>query len=124
MLYELEVADDPNKLAVERDIVKQHIQQGVKPPENLLQYPTLLPGLELFYFAFMALRPCMSISSFGESNIPRQEIVCYCNENGIQGYQAELVEQYVRGMESAYKHWLRSKTNVGNQPKELGKKGK
>jgi hypothetical protein len=114
LLYTLEQG------STEEAIIKQAQDAGMPLPKAILNKPELLPGLDLFLDAFMALSSCRYLG-MGEGPIPWTAIDRYCTVNEIEGSLREELFHHVRSLDGVYlKHTaktLKKETKSGSKGK-------
>jgi hypothetical protein len=114
LLYTLEQG------STEEEIIKQAQDSGMPLPKAILNKPELLPGLDLFFDAFMALSSCRYVG-MAEGPIPWTAIDRYCTVNEIEGELREELFHHVRSLDGVYlKHTsktIKEKTKGGSTGK-------
>lgn len=87
------------------------MREGLPIPKKIGTAPTILPGLEIFYQAFIKLEYEISIGMDGIRRIPWSSLHHYCMIQGINGELAEDLEYHVRALESAKIEFELNKAN-------------
>jgi hypothetical protein len=85
----------------EKSIIEQCIRTRSPLPNAIANAPQLLPGLELYYNAFMDLTSCRQMG-FGEGPISWLSVAEYCAVHSIEGDQREELFYHIREMDTAY----------------------
>ena len=73
-------------------------------PEAIANAPQLLPGLDLYYDAFLALSSCRSLG-MAEGPIPWTAIRSFADEGGFEGEQRDDLFFHVRSLDRVYLDW-------------------
>ena len=81
--------------------MEQCLREGIPFPDKMANAPDLLPGLELFYLAFIALSDSRQIG-MGVGPISWKTVHDYCNAYEIVGDQKEEMHHHIKEMDSAY----------------------
>lgn len=90
------------------------------PGPNVPERPEILPGCQLFWFAYEELNSCR-LTDYGP--IPSSAIRVFCDDYEIFGDQRDELQQLVRAMDVAYlKHLANKQKSASAAP--LGKKKK
>lgn len=91
--------------AVERGIIEAAIRRRQPLPERVQNAPTLLPGLELFYIAFLELSTCRHIG-FVSGPIPWTAVDAYATRHRYDDELRTELEHHIHAMDEAYlKYW-------------------
>jgi len=80
-------------------------------PKFLRERPSLLPGLEFYYEAFMDLSTCRSFG-MGIGPIPMVAIWTYCDMLDLDDVTRGLMVDHVRAMDSAFLRYHREKVKA------------
>lgn len=84
------------------------MREGLPLPDRIQNAPELLPGLELFWLAFMELSDSRNIG-MGLGPIPWKVIHDYCVVYDLNGEQMEEMHHHIRELDSAYLEHQRRK---------------
>ena len=84
------------------------MREGLPLPDRIQNAPDLLPGLELYYLAFMELSDSRSIG-MGLGPIPWKVVHDYAQAYGLDSDQTEEMHFHIKEMDAAYLQHLRSK---------------
>lgn len=105
----------------ERGIVEKCIRARQPFPNAILNAPTLDPGLNLFYVAFLDLTSCRTLG-YAQGPIPWVAIHHYCEAHDITGEQREDVFYHVAHLDKEYLDWSAEKTkqSIAQPPKAAG----
>ena len=87
----------------------QCIKEDRPFPKFIEERPSLIPGLELYWYAFMELTSDRGIGINGESWIPWSSIRLYCKELGLSPEQTTDMHYLIKQMDSAYLNHVRKK---------------
>jgi hypothetical protein len=87
------------------------MREGLPIPKKIASSPSVLPGLEIFWQAFIKLEYEISIGMEGARRISWNSIHNYCLTNEIFGELASDVEYHVRALESAKIEFEMNKIN-------------
>lgn len=79
-------------------------------PDKILNAPEILPGLEIYYIAFMDLINSRQIG-MGLGGIWWETIERYCERRGIDGHQQEAMHHHIGKLDAVY---------LGHQSKKSG----
>jgi hypothetical protein len=87
------------------DAVQKQVEDQKLPyerwPKFLRDRPSLLPGLEIYYNAFMDLSTCRN-NGMGVGPIPITAIYEYCDRQGFDEDICEALFDHVRAMDSEF----------------------
>src|SRR5690606_27660978 len=99
LLYSLEQGP------VEQGIIARCIREGLPLPQAIQNAPELLPGLALYYNAYVELDSCRPFG-LGPGPIPWTAVEQYAQLLGFDREQTEDLHHHVRAMDRAYlEHW-------------------
>lgn len=98
----------------QKTIMEECIRRGQPPPESIQKAPTLYPGLNLFYTAFLDLHGCRQLGDH-MGPIDWLTIDRYCERNGIEGEQQEDMHYFVSKMDEAYLNHFRAKSKAAHE---------
>lgn len=88
-------------------------------PDRIQNAPSLWPGLELYYGAFMDLMSTREIGFGGIGPIGWDKVQMYAQAMGMDADQTEALHHHINAMDSHYiAHY-----NKKNAPKTKGMKG-
>jgi len=93
---------------VEKKILEQCIRERIPFPEKMLNAPNLIFGLELFFFAFMALSASRQMG-MGLGPIPWDAIHSYCSAFNIDEEQEEEMHYHLGELDAVYLEYMRKK---------------
>ena len=82
-------------------IVNQCVIQRMPLPSVIEDCPELIPGLEVFYEAFIELSSCRQ-SGFGASPIPWDAMNTYADVNKFEGEDKDEFFYFVRALDNHY----------------------
>ncbi len=85
----------------EQKIIEQCARSGWDLPEKIKNAPSLLPGLELYYIAFMSLEASRQIG-MGAGPIWWTTVQDYCERQGLDEEQTEAMHIHIKAMDTAY----------------------
>lgn len=85
----------------ERALIESCYAQRRPLPDFVRDAPDLLPGLEFYFNAFLALTTCR-VNGFGMGQIPWTAINEYCFTYGIDGDEREDMQFVIRKMDEEY----------------------
>lgn len=85
----------------EQQIIEQAIDRGLKVPDRIVNQPDLMPGLELFYTAFINLSSDR-LSAFELGPIPTMSILNYASYHEIEGVDAQNFLYIIRCMDNVF----------------------
>jgi len=89
--------------------MEQCLREGLPFPDKIANAPELLPGLELYYLAFMELTDSRQIG-MGLGAIPWKVVHDYCEAYGLSDEQTEEMHHHMKEMDAAYlEHHRRKK---------------
>lgn len=88
-------------------------------PDRIQNAPSLWPGLELYYTAFMDLMSTRQIGFSGIGPIGWDKIQLYARECGMDADQTEALHNHIQAMDSHYMAYYNKK----NSPSGKGMKG-
>lgn len=71
-------------------------------PEKIQNAPEILPGLEIFYEAFMDLASSRGHTAAGPAPIPFSEISAWAMRYEIEGDTFELLLHFIRRLDGVY----------------------
>jgi hypothetical protein len=77
------------------------MKEGIPLPQRIENAPSLLPGLELYYIAFMDLMASRN-SGFGIGAIWWSEVDKYCARHEIVGDQYEDMQYHIKNLDTAF----------------------
>lgn len=103
---------------VEKDIVAMALKRGhgtydgflLNLPDKIKGAPVLLPGLELFYDAFMDLASSRGHTAGGPGSIPFSEVSAWASHYDLDHETFELLWLFIRRMDAVYLDYVRSKS--------------
>ena len=96
------------------------LADGVPLPDHILNAPTLLPGLALYYNAFHDLSSCRTLGmTLGP--IPWTAINDYCYHADITGEQRDDMFHHVMALDDEYRAFV-EKQSEARQKKSRGQK--
>lgn len=95
---------------VEKSIMQAALKRGRNTydgflkhlPEKMQSAPQLLPGLELFYEAFLDLSGSRVPAAAGPGSIPFSEISAWARHYDVTGETFELLVLFIRRLDAAY----------------------
>lgn len=87
--------------ANEQKLIEACYAQRRPLPDFVRDAPELLPGLEFYFNAFLALTTCR-INGFGMGQIPWTAVNDYCKAYGINDEQREDLQYIIRKMDEEY----------------------
>lgn len=99
-MYELQQAP------TEVTIIQQSIRQRREIPDIIANAPQLLPGLQLYWNAWMDLWTCRRESG---SMIPWSEIQYWADSNTLPPLQVADLHTHIRALDLAFLAWKRDK---------------
>ena len=99
---------------VEATILRQCMMEGLEIPEKIANAPLLLPGLEVYWTAFMNLLSSRQIG-LTASPIPWNIIQEYCDHQNLSEEQSEAMHYHIAMMDTAF---------LEHQQKKAPKSGK
>lgn len=102
MLYDLEQGP------VASDVIAIAEKTGRLIPDEIVNRPELLPGLSLYYGAFIDLQSCRP-QGFGAAAIPYTAIVMWMDEADVQGSQRKRGIYLLKTMDTVYLDWAEAK---------------
>jgi hypothetical protein len=73
-------------------------------PRSIQEAPELLPGLSLYYGAYIELQSCRK-DGFSTGRVPWTEVQRYAVWSEFSAEQIEDLHHYVREMDAAYLDW-------------------
>lgn len=85
----------------EKTIIEQALMRGLPVPDMIRNAPELLPGLDLYFVAFLELSTCRPATMAGVGPIPWTAIDQYAVAGGFTGDQRGTLFYCVRAMERA-----------------------
>ena len=88
--------------------MSQALARGMPIPEKIRNAPTLLPGLELYYDAFLDLNSCRQLG-MGVGPIPWMAVSDYAVAMGLSREQTEDLHHHMRAMDNAYSEYWSKK---------------
>jgi len=88
-------------------------------PKTIENAPVLLPGLDLFYVAFMDLTTCRSVG-FGEGPIPWDKTSEWCDRNDLDDEQREDMHFHITRLDTVY---LKHRGKQAHKPTTKDAKG-
>lgn len=95
--------------SVEQTIISQCMRENLPLPDKIQNAPDLLPGLELYYLAFMELSDSRSMGmSLGP--ISWKVIHDYCVAIGLDTDQTEEMHYHLKQLDMCYLEHHRSKS--------------
>jgi hypothetical protein len=94
---------------VEAIVIKGAFQRRQEIPENIQNAPELLPGLQMYYDAFIALTSCRSLGYGVMGGIPWTAINDYAERYEIHGAQFDRLVFYVQALDNHYLNEVRKK---------------
>lgn len=97
--------------AVEERIIEQAIMAGDPLPDRIINAPTLLRGLSLYYNAFQDLSSSRQ-TGFGIGPISWQAINDYCLTYEIEDEQREDMFYHVVHMDAVYREHVEKKQKL------------
>lgn len=106
----------------EKAILQACARERRPPPARIANAPDLLPGLELFYLAFMDLTSCRGQGYGTEGPISWLTIDDYAARCGYLGEQREDLIYHMQRMDAEYLKYKTKKLEAANKP--APKKGK
>lgn len=86
-------------------IVARASRQRMKIPKGILNAPQLLPGLELFWWAYQDLSSCRPASFGGALPIPWTAIKEYAVLSDLDPDQTDDMVYFIRKMDSEFLVW-------------------
>ncbi len=90
-------------------------------PKALADAPELLPGLDLYYYAFVDLSTCRSMG-FGPGPIPWTAISEYARARGLEREQTDDLFYHIPLLDAAYLEHVHAKMK-SEQNARVGSKG-
>lgn len=84
------------------------MREGLPLPDRIQNAPELLPGLELYWLAFMELTDSRTIG-MGLGPIPWKVVHDYCVAYDLDEEQREAMHHHIRELDAAYLEHQRSK---------------
>jgi len=86
---------------LEEMIIKQAVRSGLTLPDKIQNAPSIAPGLELYYLAFLRLNSSRQVG-FGPGPISWLTIEQYSTVNGLDSDQREAMHHHIVEMDTAY----------------------
>lgn len=86
---------------VELGIIQQSLKAGRALPSRIANAPHLLPGLDLYYTAFLQLGTCRSVG-MGLGPIPWTALNDYALRHGIDDEEFDIFVTLVRRLDAAF----------------------
>lgn len=99
----------------EAKIVEQCVRTRQPYPDTIANAPELMPGLSLFYIAFLDLTSCRSLG-YSQGPIPWLAIHHYCEAHEIEGEQKEDVFYHIARLDKTYLDWSAKKSAAPSDP--------
>lgn len=93
---------------VEKLIIDQCLREGIPLPDKIANAPTLLPGLELFFVAFLELTDDRK-SGMSIGRIPWSVIRMWAKEHDLDEDQTEELHFQISRMDFKYIEYHNSK---------------
>ena len=115
MLYDLEQGP------VAEDVVAIAEKTGRPIPGEVANRPELLPGLGLFYGAFVDLHTCRP-AGFGAAAIPYTAIVSWVDEVELVGDQRRRAFYMIHRMDRAFLDWAEKRRRIEELQRERASK--
>ena len=88
--------------------MEQCLREGIPFPDKIANAPDLLPGLELYYLAFMELTDSRQIG-MGLGPIPWKVVHDYCDAHDLSQDQREEMHHHIKEMDAVYLEFNRRK---------------
>lgn len=95
--------------AIEQDILKRSRNMGTPVPDRILNKPTLLLGLGLYYNAFYDLGTERQLGAMSPGRIAWSKVRQYAEVYKFNEDQAQLLWLYIAKMDTAFLKWLGDK---------------
>lgn len=86
---------------VESKIIAQCMRENLPLPDRIANAPEIIPGLELYFVAFLDLSDSRTIG-MGPGPIPWKVVQDYCREFGLDDDQTEEMHHHIKVMDAAY----------------------
>lgn len=75
-------------------------------PGKIKEAPQLLPGLDLYYEAFLDLCNSRSMGYMSPGSIPFSEVDTWARRYDIEGEEFELLQLFIRRLDGVYINWV------------------
>lgn len=104
----------------EQKILEMAAKQGMPIPPSIENAPELLPGLEIYYHAFLNLTTDRTFG-MAEGPIPWSAMDRYARRHGIEGFDFDRFVVIMRIMDTAYSDYQESRRNKAESKAAIGK---
>jgi hypothetical protein len=99
--------------AVQKQVEDQQLPHD-RWPKFLRDRPSLMPGLDIFYSAFMDLSTCRSVG-MGVGPIPLTSIYAYIDFEDLSDDTADALLEHIRVMDTAFLRYHREKMEAARK---------